>query len=306
MTMSRTWTGRITRWHSRLRSALVVVTVVGALLGAAAGCKVFLAPDRPDIVGISQRVGNQADQVGAFTADFVVTWLTGTIAQRAALRRFVTVADAQLSLPTTPAAVVSTPQVVSVIRASSDVGAGVDLYAVTVSITERAYASADPIRSFYRVPVAMWNYQPRALAMPARINGPGAGADVALGYRDPLSTDSPVYAVVSGFVRAYLTTTGGLDRYVLADAPLTAVGGYQSAIVSTAATDRPIPTDAAPGTRVHVLVSVLAQTSQFATVTLSYPLSVENSGGTWMLAAIDLTPRLADDVEPTPVAPTPR
>jgi hypothetical protein len=211
-----------------------------------------------------------------------------------------------LSLPTTPAAVVSTPQVVSVIRASSDVGAGVDLYAVTVSITERAYASADPIRSFYRVPVAMWNYQPRALAMPARINGPGAGADVALGYRHPLSTDSPVYAVVSGFVRAYLTTTGGLDRYVLADAPLTAVGGYQSAIVSTAATDRPIPTDAAPGTRVHVLVSVLAQTSQFATVTLSYPLSVENSGGTWMLAAIDLTPRLADDVEPTPVAPTPR
>jgi hypothetical protein len=114
-----------------------------------------------------------------------------------------------------------------------------------------------------------------------------------------------VYAVVSGFIRAYLTATGDLDRYVLADAALTAVGGYQSAIVSTAATERPVATDAAPGTRVHVLVTVLAQNSQFATVTLAYPLRVENSGGTWMLAAIDLTPRIDHDAEATPVAAAP-
>jgi hypothetical protein len=37
--------------------------------------------------------------------------------------------------------------------------------------------------------------------------------------------------------------------------------------------------------QVHVLVTVLAQTSQFAMVTLTYPLTVENSGETWRLAA---------------------
>ena len=303
MAMSRTWAGRITQWHSRIRSLLVAATVAGALLGAAAGCKVFLFPERPDVVGISQRVGNQSDQVGAFAADFVATWLTATTAERSALRPFVTVADGQVSLPTVAAAVVGNPHVVSVIRTGSSGGA--DVYAATISITERAYASADPVRSFYRVPVSMWNYQPRAMTLPARVNGPGSGADVPVGYRHPLNTDSPVYAVVSGFIRAYLTTTGGLDRYVLADAPLTAVGGYQSAIVSTAATDRLVPDDAGPGTRVHVLITVLAQTSQFATVALTYPLTIENSGGTWMLAAIDLTPQTDDDAEATPVASTP-
>lgn len=304
MALSRTWAARMARWRTRFRSALAAIVCLGALLGAAAGCKVFLTPDRPDIAGISQRVGNQSDQVGAFAADFVVAWLTATAFERTSLRRFVTVADDELKLPTVPAAVITTPQVVSVIRTESSGGA--DVYAATVSVTERAYASADPVRAFYRVPVSMWNYQPRALTMPARVNGPGAGADLPIRYRHPLSTDTPVYAVVSGFIRAYLTTTGGLDRYVLADAPLAAVGGYQSAIVATAATDRPIPDDAPPGTRVHVLATVLAQTSQFATVTLSYPLSIENSGGTWMLAAIDLTPQIDPDAEATPVASTPR
>jgi hypothetical protein len=53
--------------------------------------------------------------------------------------------------------------------------------------------------------------------------------------------------------------------------------------------------------QVHVLVTVLAQTSQFAMVTLTYPLTVENSGETWRLAAIDLMPQIDDDTEATPV-----
>ena len=89
---------------------------MAAVFGAAAGCKVFLAPDRPDIAAIAQRVGNQQDQVGAFASDFVVTWLTATASQRASLQRFITVADNAIALPTTPAAVVTTPQVVSVIH----------------------------------------------------------------------------------------------------------------------------------------------------------------------------------------------
>ena len=284
MALSRTWNSRLVLWRSRLRASVIVVVCTSALFGGAAGCKVFLAPDRPDIAGIAQRVGNQSDQIGAFASEFVVTWLTATATARPSLRRFITLPDDPLSLPTTPAAVVTTPQVVSVIHTGT-VG-DADVYAATVSVTERPYASADPVPAFYRVPVSMWNYQPRALTMPARINGPGPGADVP--HRptaSPLSADSPVYAVVSGFIRDLPDRhrrPGPLRAGRRAGSPRS--GGYQQRDRHDAATDRPVPDDAAPGTRVHVLATVVAQTSQFATVTLTYPLTVENSGGTWMVA----------------------
>ena len=283
------------RWRGHARTAAVVAVSIGALIGAAAAGKVFLAPDRPDIAAIAQRVGNQADQVGAFAADFVVAWLTATAHDRAALAGFITLADNAPTLPTTPAAVVTAPQVVSVIHTGTTADA--DVYAATVSVTERPYASAQSVRSFYRVPVSMWNYQPRALTLPARINGPGPGADFAVGYRQTLSADSPVYALVRGFLTTYLTATTGLDRYVLADSGLMPVGGYQSAIVSTLSADRPVQDNAAPGARVHVLATVIAQTAQFATVSLVYPLTVENSGGTWMVADIDLALQIGGDAE---------
>jgi hypothetical protein len=195
--------------------------------------------------------------------------------------------------------VVTATQVVSVINVGS--AGDADLYAATVSVNERPYASAQSTRAFYRVPVSMWNFQPRALAMPARVNGPGPGADFKLGYPHALSADSPVYAVASGFVRTYLAATTGLDRYVLAGTPLAPVGGYQSAVVSSAAADRPVPDHPGPWAEVHVLATVRAQTPQFATVNLVYPLTVENSDGTWMVAAIDLLPQLGADTDANPV-----
>ena len=56
-----------------------------------------------------------------------------------------------------------------------------------------------------------------------------------------------------------------------------------------------MPADAAPGQQIHVLATVTAQTAQFATVNLVYPLTVENSGGTWMVAGIDLMPQIGAD-----------
>ena len=302
MALSRTWMNRLARWRGHARTAGAVALCAAAMLGAAAAVKVFLAPDRPDIAAIAQRVGNQADQVGAFAADFVVTWLTATTGERDALHRFITLPDAALALPTTPAAVVTAPQVVSVIHTGATGEA--DVYAATVSVTERPYASAKSTRSFYRVPVAMWNFAPRALTLPARINGPGPGADFRIAYRQALGADSPVAALVRGFLSTYLTASTGLDRYVLAGTGLAPVGGYQSAIVTTVAADRPIPDGAPPGVQIHVLATVVAQTAQFATVTLVYPLTVENSGGTWMVAAIDLTPQIGDD-DPNPLANQP-
>jgi Conjugative transposon protein TcpC len=294
--ISKTWQARLHRWRGRGRQVAWVALVVAAVFGAAAGCKVFLAPDRPDVAAISQRVHNRQAQVGAFAADFVVSWLTATTGQRRNLQRFITLADSALVLPTTPAAVVTAPQVVSVIGTGT-VGEA-DVYAATVSVNERPYASASPTRAFYRVPVSMWNFQPRALALPARINGPGRGAEFKMAYPHALSADSPVFAVVRGFVGTYLTATTGLDRYVVAGTPLAPVGGYQGAVVTAGSTDRTIPAAPKAGEEVHVLAYVAAQTAQFATVNLVYPLTVENCDGTWMVAAIDLTPQIDGSAAP--------
>ena len=290
--MSRTWQARLRRLRAHAGRVARIAALVAAVFGAAAGWKVFFAADQPDIGATAQRVANQQDQVGAFAADFVATWLTATAAQRAALQRFITLASDATPLPSTPAAVVTSPQVVSVIHTGA-LGEA-DVYAATISVNERPYASAASTRAFYRVPVSMWHYQPRALELPARINGPGPGADVMTRYRHALGVDSPVFAVVSGFIRTYLTATTGLDRYALANSALTPVGGYQSAEPTVVFADRAVPEAAAPGTRIHVLANVVAQTGQLADVSMVYPLALENSNGTWMVAAIDLTPQMAD------------
>jgi hypothetical protein len=311
MALSNTWRVRLDRARVTGRSAGVVALCVGAAAGAAAGWRVFVDPEHPDIAGIAQQVGNARGQVGAFAADFVVAWLTATTtcgqspglveascrdADRAVLARYISVPDGATVLPRTPAAVVTIPQQVSVI-ASGTVG-DADLYTAIVAVSERPYASAPPVRAFYQVPVSVWHFAPRALAMPARINSPGPGADLRLGYRQPLPPDSAVLAVVDGFLRAYLTSGSGLDRYVVAGTPLAPVGGYASTQVSSALAAEPIPEDPPPGAEVHVLATVAAQTSQFATVTMTYPLRVANHGGTWMIAGLDLVPAVTD-TDPT-------
>ncbi|WP_094287310.1 conjugal transfer protein [Mycobacterium lehmannii] len=300
MALSRTWQQRLHRWRGGARRAGVAALTVAAIFGAAAGCKVFLAPDRPDFAGIAQRERNQQSIVGAFASDFVVAWRTATESQRDSLQRFMTLPEQGLALPSTPAAVITAPQVGPVLRMGA-VG-DAEIYTAVISVNERPYVSAQPTRTFYQVAVSLWNSQPRALDFPAQINDPGPGADFKLDYRHALAADSPVFAVVAGFIRTYLTATNGLDRYVVAGAPLRPIGGYQSAVVSAAATSRSVPDTPAPGEQLHVRATVVAQTSQFATVNLVYPLTVENSGGTWMVAAIDLIPQVGTQTDADPVA----
>lgn len=302
--LSRTWQGRLSWAGAQSRRAGAILVTLCAVFGAMAGCKVFFAPDRPDIAGIAQRVGNQQALVGAFASDFVTAVLTTTPRQRHLLQRFITLpptppaTDPANTIEPPQAAIVSSAEPVSVILAGG--GDTMALYSVTVVATERAYASADPVRSFYQVPVSTWNYQPRAMSFPARVNGPGPGADFKTAYRQAVSTDSPLFAVVRDFARAYLVDGSGLDRYVMKGTPLVAVGGYQSAIVTSAVASGRIPNDPKPGAQLDVLVNVTAQTSQFANVDLVYPLTLESNAGTWMVAAIGLIPEIGES-EPDPL-----
>jgi len=303
--VSKTWRRRLARTGNHARRAGAAVVVCAALLGGLAAVKVFALPAHPDgtdVAAIVGRVDNQRAAAGDFAADFVAAVLTTPASQRASLQRFLSMSPdnaAPAHLSSAIPAVINSPQVWSAVP-SGAVG-DATLYSVTVTVQERPYASANPVRAFYRVPVSIWHYQPRALDMPARISDPGPGADVALTYGHPLDTNSEIYAVVSGFIGSYLTASAPLDRYVLAGSWLAPVGGYHSAVVTTAETDHEVPDHPGPGTRVRVRAAVTAQTSQFATVNLCYPLTVENSGGTWMVADIDLIPQTSTDTQPTPV-----
>jgi hypothetical protein len=296
--LSTTWRHRVSRGRGWARRGGIALLITGALLGFAAGIKVFLLPAHPDpadVAAIANRVDNQRDAAGQFAASFVAAVLTTPSSRLADLHRFITPADSDAataspaSTPPTPA-VIDTAQVWSVVPQGP--AGEVDLYAATIVVTQRAYASAPSTRAFYRVPVAIWRYQPRAMDWPAPISDPGPGADVAAGYPHPLGPTSPIYAVVSGFVSTYLTATSGLDRYVVADSWIRPIGGYHAAVVTTAATDVEVPDTAADGTRIHVRALVTAQTSQFATLIFALPLTVENSDGTWMIADIDSIPQI--------------
>jgi hypothetical protein len=305
-TLSRTWQRRVGAAHRAGHRAAVVAVTACALLGAAAALKVFLVTPHPtaaDVTAITHRIDNQRAAAGQFGADCVGMFLTTAAAKAAALQPCLTLSKSQTAsqanrAAATPPWVINTPKVWSVIPQGS--AGDADLYAVTVVVQQRPYASAEPFRAFYRLPVSIWHYQPRALDWPVPTSDPGAGADVSLSYDHPLSPSGRVYAVVAGFITTYLTATTGLDRYVLADSWITPIGGYQSAVIQSAEATSDVGDTADPGAQIHVRATVAAQTSQFATVTFSFPLTVENSGGTWMIADIDFIPQLNDTAESVP------
>jgi len=304
--LSKTWRSRLFRARRAAHRTALAVVVCGAVFGGAAAVRVFFGaahPDAADMAAIAHRVANQRDAAGQFAAEFVAAVLTTPAANPAALQRFLTVpGSAAPAVPTSSGAapaVITAPAVWSVVPAGS--AGEVTLYAVTVVVSQRPYAAAPACRAFYRVPVAIWQFAPRAMDWPVPVSDPGPGADVKTGYDHPLGADSPVYAVVAGFLTSYLTAATGLDRYVVADSWIKPIAGYQSAVLTAAAADADVPANPAPGTRIRVRATVAAQTAQFASLTFAFPLTVENSGGTWMIADIDFIPRLADTTEPVPV-----
>jgi hypothetical protein len=300
MRMSKTWQRRVQRARRDARRVGVATVIVFSLIGAAAGIKVFLTqqhPDATDVAATVNRVANQRAAAGQHAADFVAAVLTTPSDHRAALRRFITMPESEIgpqaaqSAPAPAPAVIDEPGVWSVIPQGP--AGDADLYSVTVKVMQRPYASAEPVRAFYRVPVAIWQYQPRVMDWPTAISDPGPGADIKTGYGHPLSPTSPVYAVAAGFINAYLTAGAGLGRYVVAGSWIKPIGGYQSAVIEAAETDTEIAEKPRPGGRIHLRAQVLAQTSQFATVPFAFPLTIENSDGTWMVADIDSTPKIA-------------
>jgi conjugative transposon protein TcpC len=278
-------------------------------LAALAGLHVvwnFLFGTPTDVVGPARTVVNQSAVVSSFAQDFVSVWLTATSTNPGSISEFVTVKNADLKLPSTPAVVIDSPTVVSVAyTGQSGRDATAPVYSVVVGVTQRAYESAAPTRALYRVPVLWSKFGVRAISLPARIGDRGWGADAKTAYPDSVGEKDPVFAAASGFINAYLTKAGGLDRFVTADSGLVSLGdAYQSATVTALSVTETVTGPPRDGQTVRVFARVIAITSQYAPTELVYPLTLTGVGGKWLVAAVDRAPVMSTDTDPVPVVTT--
>jgi Conjugative transposon protein TcpC len=302
MRLNKTWRGRLSSSGSAsARIGRYLVLGLGALAGFGMVWHFLFTPPT-DVVGPARTVVNKAAVVSSLAQDFVTVWLTATSADTASLAQFVTMPN-DAKLPTTPAVVITAPTVVAVTyEGTAGKDGAAELYSVVVGVTQRPYESASPVRAVYRVPVLWSAYGPRAVGLPARVGGPGPGADLPTAYPTTVGQSDSPFQVVSGFMTAYLTSAGGVDRYVTADSLLTGFGdAYQSATVTRVTATETPAAKPADGQTVRVLASVAAVTSQYAPVQLVYPLTLRGVDGHWSVAAIDRAPAMAGGEDLVPV-----
>lgn len=301
--LTNTWRKRLDGTSNLFRRAALAVGLTSCSVVAIATIWGWIFNDPIDVAGPARSAVNRTALVGSYAQDCVTRWLTATASHQQSLHDCWSLRD-QMRLPTTPAVIVSS-QAVSAVTLVADTGA-VQQWSVVVSVSERPFESATSHTAYYRLPVVYSNYGVRASALPARVNGPGAGADAALGYQTALPDISPAFATVSGFITSFLTGAGGLERYVTPDSGLLPAADYRSAQVTKLVANHTAPDHTVPpdGATLHVLATVNAVTSQFAPLQLDYPIALTVTSGRWSVSGLDYSPLLAEGAELTPVIPT--
>lgn len=319
----KSWNSSVNKtWQRRIANAKGRGPEIARTTGAALGALSFVilvfsaACSTPDDVSAQARSAvNRAAAVSSFAQDCVSTWLTATAKDAAAVQDCTTVASGELKLPTTPLVLIGNPSVVAVTysgKAGRD--ADTDLYSVIVGVNQRPYGSATPLRALYRVSVLLNNYGTRLTTLPARIGGLGAGADLPTNYPVTVGPQEQMFTLAAGFLDAYLTPVGGVDRYVTADSGLVTLGAvYQSVWVTSVSASATPPVGAPDGSVVRLLVHASASASKVSdeqkkrrqyppSIQMVYPLSVLKASGQWQIAAIDESPTMSNEEALSPVA----
>ncbi|MFB8006010.1 conjugal transfer protein [Nocardia sp. NPDC056000] len=227
----------------------------------------------------------------SFARDFIVTYLSAAAGQQDRILEFVGGAQ-QATLPTT-ARQVSDPSVVYVSRELSS--GGVDVWGVTVSVrlTRKLGAAVDDSpRQCYQVSVAMIEGRMRALSLPAAVEPPAHGPDLALNYGATCAADTPLAQVAAGFLQALLTGTGDIARYTTPNSGITALRPAPFTAADTATVNSDDSSCGANGSTARVLVSVNPKADGAGTPTLAYPLTMIREAGQWQVSAVDSVPAL--------------
>ena len=227
--LTNTWRQRLEGTHSALRRGALIVGLASCSVVAIATIWGWIFNDPIDVAGPARSAVNRTALVGSYAQDCVTRWLTATASHQQVLHDCWSLRD-PIRLPTTPALIVTSPAV-SAVTLVSDTGTA-QQWSVVITVSERAFEAATPHTAYYRLPIVYSNYGLRASALPARVNGPGAGADAPLGYPTAVADTSPAFVTVSGFITSFLTGAGGLERYVTTSSGLLPAADYRSAQVT--------------------------------------------------------------------------
>lgn len=277
----------------RDNAVIAVLAVLAVLGGGHAVLSWFSEPPKGPSEDVNITLIGHAQLASSFATDFVMTYLSATAGQQDRLAEYVGAGN-RLELPST-AQRVSDPIVVHVTR--TETTSAVDIWAVTVSVhTGRsAGTKTGDVRQYYQVAVAVTpDGRRRALSVPAAVEAPGRGPDVALAYATPCSGKDPLSDVASGFLAAYLTGKGDVSRYTavgsgikpLTPAPFTGIGA-----VSVTADESSCGSD---GNTAQVLATVAPEGASGSMATLAYPLTMVRPSGQWQVQAIEHVPALTN------------
>ncbi|MGH3970114.1 MAG: conjugal transfer protein, partial [Mycobacterium sp.] len=281
--------------------ALVALVASSSINGIALLWRFIVPAEPPRVAAVARGVINETDPVKAFAENCVKGLLAGTASSAANLMRCFP--DGRpYALPTTSSMTVSNPTAWASKRQPGP--NDITVYSVIVAVDEQPYPSAPTTTAFYQLPVAVYQDKGiQALDRIGRVDAPPPGASVPLGYSVSIAANSPLFTMLSGFVGSFLTSTGGLERFITTDSGITAVGAYSSATLSTAQTDTNPPETPADNTELAAHIDVSARRSDYTAVSLSYSLTLRSVGGTWFVAQIDAIPVLSD-ATPTPLPAT--
>ncbi|MEV6427494.1 conjugal transfer protein [Nocardia sp. NPDC051463] len=271
---------------------VAVLAVLAALGGGHAIFSMFSSGPPPPSDNTTTAIIGRAQLAGSFAQQFVVTYLTSVAGQQDRIGEYVG-AGQQVSLPAT-ARQVADPAVVYVSRTNST--GGLDVWSVTVSVRVAKGATVTPAdpRYFYRVAVSLSEGRLRALSIPAVVEAPGRGADLALAYSTPCTSETPLAQVASGFLGAMLANSGEVVRYTTQDAGITALKPAPFTAVDLVSVSADDTSCGVSKTKAQVLATVNPKADGGATATLAYPLSMVRNGGQWQVASIDSVPALSN------------
>ncbi|ETA91834.1 hypothetical protein O982_24950 [Mycobacterium avium 10-5581] len=300
--ISNVWKQRLTvLGHGAGRVALVILVVSSSINGIALLWRFVFPPEPPPVAAVARDVINETDPVKAFAVNCVRGLLVGTASGTNNLTRCFP-GGQKYELPTTSSMTVSNPTAWASKR--KDASNDMVLYSVKVQIDEQPYPSAPPTTAFYQLPVAVYRDKGiQALDRISRVDPPPPGAAVPLGYSVPIAANGPLFTMLSGFAASFLTTSGGLERFITTDSGITPVGSYSSASVTAAQVDTNPPDAPTDNSELAAHIDVSARRPDYTLVSLSYSLTLRSVGGTWFVAQIDAIPVLAD-ATPTPIPTT--
>ena len=301
MQLTNTWRKRLTTTGQGSAKVIVTVLVVCSVISGASTVWRWMFPSDATPVAVTARsVGNQTALVESYAIDCVTVLLTASSSRAAEVARcFPNSTD--MTLPTTSPLIVSAQAATATFVGQS--APGVETYGVIVSVTEQSYTNAPPVRSYYQLPVSVYEGSaPRAMAKPARRDPPPPGVDVQLDYPVTITNDAALAQLISGFVTCYLTEAPGIERFITVDSGLGPLRAYSTATVSSIRSQQPVPEAPAENTELRVWVTVSARAADYTTVPLEYPLTLRSTGGAWSVAGIDAVPAIDTEAPPVPVA----